>query len=562
MEFNILTELSLIILIAIVIVGITRLLKQPIILGYIITGIVVSPRILNFTNSTAIIETFSQIGIVLILFITGLHLNPKIIKEVGKVSLLTGIGQVIFTTIIGFFIARTLEFSIISSIYLAIAVSFSSTIIITKLLADKNDIEKLYGKISIGFLIVQDLIAIIILMVISSFSANSGSFSSIAIKTFLSGAFLVTCIFAIGFFVLPKLTKSIAKSQEYLLLFSFGWALIVSALFEIFNFSIEIGALLAGITLSLSPYRFEISSKLKPLQDFFIFAFFIWLGLQMNFGNITSNIPIIIALSLLILIGNPIIVIILMGLLRYKKQTGFQAGLTVAQISEFSLILIALGVKVGHVSSDILSIMTVIGVITIAGSSYMIIYSHKIYPIFAKMLTIFERKSTKEELEILSKKYEIIMFGSKRTGYNILQSLTEKKKNLLIVDYNPEIIEKLTEKGYNCIYGDVSDPDLLSEIDICYAKTIISTVQELESNILLIKRTRLCNPNATIIATSDQAKEALKLYDSGADYVILPHHLGGKYASKIISESKFSKEKFEELKKEEIPEIKKLLMEE
>ena len=154
------------------------------------------------------------------------------------------------------------------------------------------------------------------------------------------------------------------------------------------------------------------------------------------------------------------------------------------------------------------------------------------------------------------------MFGSKRTGYNILQSLTEKKKNLLIVDYNPEIIEKLTEKGYNCIYGDVSDPDLLSEIDICYAKTIISTVQELESNILLIKRTRLCNPNATIIATSDQAKEALKLYDSGADYVILPHHLGGKYASKIISESKFSKEKFEELKKEEIPEIKKLLMEE
>ncbi len=335
MASNIFLELSILIIAAVVIISITRALKQPLIIGYILTGILFSPSIFNVIESTELITTFSQIGIALLLFVVGLNLNPKVIKEVGLVSLITGVGQVLFTFILCFFISKALGFATIPAVYISVALTFSSTIIIMKLLSDKEDLDKLYGKIAIGFLIVQDMIAVFALMAISSLSNNTSSITSFAIKTFVTGAIAVGALFLVGFFILPKITKQIAKSQEFLLLFSLGWCFAIASLFSYLNFSIEIGALLAGITLSMSPYRLEISSKLHPIRDFFIFIFFIWLGSQMTFTNISSQIPGIIIFALLVLIGNPLIVMILMGIMNYKKQTLFLAGLTVAQISEF-----------------------------------------------------------------------------------------------------------------------------------------------------------------------------------------------------------------------------------
>src|SRR3989344_5742291 len=266
--------LSLILIIAVAVSGFMRLLKQPLIIGYIITGVIVSRYLINITDSSVSISTFAEIGVALLLFLVGLNLNPKMIKEVGKVSIITGIGQVVFTSIIGFFIARYFGFPVIDSAYIAIALTFSSTIIIMKLLSDKNELETVYGRIAIGFLIVQDLIAIFILMLISQISAG-GNFTNIALQTILKGTGLVILVFLAGLYLLPILTKAAAKSQEFLLLFCITWSLAIASLFLYFKFSIEIGALLAGITLSLSPYRYEISSKMKPLRDFFIVMFFV-----------------------------------------------------------------------------------------------------------------------------------------------------------------------------------------------------------------------------------------------------------------------------------------------
>jgi Kef-type K+ transport system membrane component KefB len=558
MATNFFIELSIIIIVAVTILTLTRLLRQPLILGYILTGILFSPSFFNIIKSTEVISTFSEIGIALLLFLVGLNLNPKIIKKLGLVSLITGVGQVLFTSIIGFFIARALGFAFLPAIYISIALTFSSTIIIMKLLSDKGELDKLHGKIAIGFLIIQDLIAVFALMAISSLSDETISLTSFATKTFVTGGITIVVLFLAGFYILPKITKYIARSQEFLLLFSLGWCFAIATLFAVLGFSIEIGALLAGITLSISPYKIEISSKLRPIRDFFLFLFFIWLGLQMSFADISTQWPGIIIFSLFILIGNPLIVMVLMGMMKYKKQTSFLAGLTVAQISEFSLILIALGVKVGHLTPEILSFVTLIGIITIAGSSYLIVYSHRIYPLFAKSLSVFERKEAKEGSQD-SEQNDIIMFGANRTGHEILSTLKKNKAKVLIVDYDPETIEKLSKKGYKCIYGDITDPELLLDIDVCSSKMIISTVAEVESNILFIKRLKLCNPKAIIITTTDQAEDALLLYQNGADYVILPHHLGGKYAAQLIDKNKLSKSKFTELKDNEIPEIKKLL---
>ncbi|PIN76617.1 sodium:proton exchanger, partial [Candidatus Woesearchaeota archaeon CG10_big_fil_rev_8_21_14_0_10_47_5] len=417
MEISIFVELSMIIIIAVIVTGLMRLLKQPLIIGYILTGVILSPYFLNIIRSTDAISVFAQIGIALLLFIVGLNLNPRIIKDVGKVSLITGVGQVIFTSVIGFFLGRLLGFSTIASIYIAIALAFSSTVIITKLLSDKGDMETLYGRISIGFLIVQDLVAILVLMVIASIPTGL-SFSTLVFGIILKGLGLLLLLFLVGAYILPPICKAVAKSQEFLLLFSIGWCLALASLFYYMNFSIEIGALLAGITLSVSAYRYEICSKMKPLRDFFIILFFILLGSQMAFANISQYIIPILVFSAFILIGNPLIVMALMGLLGYSKRNSFLAGLTVAQISEFSLILIILGVKVGHLTNEVLSIVTVIGLITIAGSTYLILYADKIYPLLSRYLGVFERKGKKvdEHRYHSDGDYDLILFGYNRIG--------------------------------------------------------------------------------------------------------------------------------------------------
>jgi len=555
---NVFVELSIIIFVAIVVVSIVRLLKQPMIIGYILTGVIVSPYFLDVVHSGDSIATFAQIGVALLLFMVGLSMNPSIIKDVGKVSLITGIGQVIFTSLIGFAISIAFGFTVLTSIYISIALTFSSTIIIMKLLSDKGDVDTLYGRISVGFLIVQDLIAVVMLMAVSSFS-NDANFLGKAFESFVIGISLFTFLIYIGLAFLPKITSYAAKSQEFLLLFSIGWALALASLFNYFNFSIEIGALLAGVVLSISPYRYEIMSKMRPLRDFFVIMFFVLLGSQMVFENITQFIFPIIAFSLFILIGNPLIVMVLMGWLGYTKRNSFLAGLTVAQISEFSLILVALGVTIGHLTIEILSMVTVIGLITMTGSTYFIMYSDKIYPLISKYLSVFERKSRKvdESKYDETKDYDIVLFGYNRLGYSLLDSFKKIKKKFLVVDYDPDIMNLLKNKNVDCVYGDASDSELLQKLGLQKVKMAISTIPDLETNILLIHHIKSQSKNSIIIVAAHRVSHAIKLYEAGASYVIMPHFIGGHHTSMMIERYGFNMSKFVKEKIEHIEHLKK-----
>ncbi len=547
-------ELSLIIVITVAISGIMRLLRQPLIIGYILAGIIVSPYFLNVVKSTETITVFSQIGVALLLFIVGISLSPRVIKEVGKVSLVTGIGQIVFTSLVGFFISKLLGFSTIVSLYIAIALTFSSTIIIMKLLSDKRDTERLYGKISIGFLLVQDIFAIVLLMVISSFSGGL-NLSGLSFQFFIIGVVLIVGFILISIYILPKLSAFFARSQEFLFLFSIGWGMGLAALFYYIGFSMEIGALVAGVALSMSPFHYEISSKLRPLRDFFIILFFILLGSQMVFGSMGQFIIPAIIFSLFILIGNPLIVMILMGFLGYKKKIGFQAGFTVAQISEFSLILIALGVSVGHLTGEILSLVTVVGLITISGSTYLIMYSNKIYPYLSKYLYIFERKKLRDK-EKEPENYDVVLFGYNRVGYDLLQSFKKLKNRYLVVDYNPDKILELSNGGIECRYGDVDDEEFLSELNLTKINMAVSTIPEFETNSLLTNKIRQVNKKAIVIVTSHDIEEANELYKLGVTYVIMPHFLGGSHASKMIDEYKLDVNKFLKEKRKHIKYLK------
>lgn len=538
-------EISIILVLTVAVSGIMRLLKQPLIIGYIVSGIIAGPVVLDIMSDMSTIATFSQIGIVLLLFMVGLGLNPKVLKELGKVSFITGVGQVLFTSIIGYFICRLLDFSVVSSLYLSIALAFSSTIIIMKLLSDKKELESLHGRISVGFLIVQDFIAIAILMVISSMNEGS-DLKTLITSTIPMAVVAILILGAVSIYVMPALTRFIAKSQEFLLLFSASWCFAIAIVFHMIDFSIEAGALLAGIALSMTPYHHEISAKMKPLRDFFLILFFIMLGSQMTFSNIAEHLLPMLLLSAFVLIGNPLIVLGLMGLMGYTKRTSFMTGLAVAQISEFSLVVITMGVTVGHVSKEILSLATAVGLITIAGSSYLILYSEKIYPKISRYLSIFEKKGNKVDSHTHNKddKIDIILFGYNRIGFDILESLKKMKQKFLVIDYDPEVIVKLTKMGYPCKYGDADDYELLEELDLSKAKMIISTIPVIDTNLLLISKARSENKDMIISVVSHQVDEAMELYEHGATYVIMPHFLGGKHVSTMIEDSKFNMNKF------------------
>jgi len=549
-------ELGLILGTATLMTVIMRLLKQPLIIGYIVTGILVGPYFLDAIGSQEMLSTFSHIGISLLLFIVGLSLSPKVIKDVGKVSAVTGIGQVLFASLIGFFIARLLGFSTIVSLYVAVALTFSSTIIIMKLLSDKRDTDALYGRISIGFLIVQDIIAMFILMIIPSIPAGL-DITAFIFGIVLRGVGLLVLLFLIGRYILPGITKAIAKSQEFLLLFSVAWCFALAGVFHYLNFAMEIGALLAGIALSFSEYRYEISSKMKPLRDFFIVLFFIFLGTQMDFSSIGLYIAPILIFSVFILVGNPLIVMTLMGALGYTRRNSFLAGLTVAQISEFSLILIALGVTVGHLTNEVLSFITAIGLTTIAGSTYMIYYSNRIYPKISKYLKVFERKGEKVDEHKYHEhgEYDVILFGYDRIGHDLLESFKKIKKSFLVVDYNPETIIDLAKEDINCRYGDASDSELLEDLSIPKAKMIVSTIPDFDTNHLLINKIRQSNEKAIVIVVSHQIDEAMELYAAGATYIVMPHFLGGRLASTLIEQNKLSFSKFIQNKSIHIEEL-------
>lgn len=543
---NIFAEVSVLLALTVVVTMVVRLLKQPLVVGYILSGIIAGPYVLDLLHSKDELELFSKVGIVLLLFIVGLHLNPKVVKEVGAVSLVTGLGQVGFTAVIGFFLALALGIDRLAALYVSIALTFSSTIIILKLLADKKDLQKLYAKIAIGFLLVQDIVATFILIGITVVAgAGSDSLWFTLLSTVAKGLLAGVVLMGMSSLVIPRLTRYLAHSQELLFLFSLAWGMGLASLFATLGFSIEIGALVAGVTLSMTPFAEEMASRLKPLRDFFIVLFFLLLGSHMMLDSLGAVIIPAVILSIFVLVGNPIIVIVLMNWLGFNRKTGFMAGLTVAQISEFSLILASLGLRVGHLSQEVLSLVTLVGLITIAGSTYLILYSEKIYPVSLRLLQWLELfKKHKKAAGSVGENYQSVIFGYDRVGHHFARVLQKLGKEYLIVDYNPSSVERLQKEGHPFRYGDASDVEFLGELPLSKPELIISTIPDLATNLLITQEMLRRNSKAVVIPLTHTLAEAETLYQAGASYVLLPHYLGAEYGAEMIEKNQLDLEAY------------------
>jgi Kef-type K+ transport system membrane component KefB len=526
---DVFTEMAVLLLVAAVVGAIGVRLRQPLIVAFIAVGVLVGPSILGWVSADDQVDLLAQLGIALLLFVVGLKLDLHIIRTMGPVALATGLGQVFFTSVIGYFIAVALGMTPVTALYVAVALTFSSTIIIVKLLSDKREVDALHGRIAIGFLIVQDIVVVLVMIGLTALSeaGDAAGLGREAIEVAIKGGLFIAVIGLLMRYVLTPLLHQLARSPELLVLFAIAWAVALGAAGVHLGFSKEVGAFLAGVSLASTPHREAIGARLVSLRDFLLLFFFIDLGAGLELATLGAQVVPAIVLSLFVLIGNPVIVMTIMGAMGYRKRTGFLAGLTVAQISEFSLILGALGLSLGHIDAEAMGLITLVGLITISASTYMILYSHPLYERIAPWLAVFERKRAHREdaheRNTEESGYDVVLFGLGRFGSGIARALRQRGYRVLGVDFDPDLVRRQEGQGYMVRYGDAEDPEFLATLPLGQVRWLLSSVRELPVNLALLYGLRDNGYGGQVAVTAHTSGDARQLKDVGANHVLRPY---------------------------------------
>lgn len=552
---SVFSELSLIIVVTVAVSIVMRMIRQPLILGYILAGLLVGPSALNLIHSTELFNAFSAIGIALLLFIIGLGMHVGELKKLGKVVIVTAFSSLFVITTLGFAASSALGFEKSEAFIMGLALFFSSTIIIVKLLSDKKEQNRLHGQIAIGVILVEDIIATLALLFIVAGKDGGGFDPSQLVILAAKSIFLLVFLALCSVKVLPKISKYMAGNQELLFLFAIAWGFGIATLFEKAGFSIEIGALFAGVALASSPFVQEIAARLRPLRDFFLVIFFIALGEQLDITNLGPAIVPALILSAIVIIAKPVVVTAAVGLLGYTKRVSFKAGVNLSQISEFSIILVVLAVADGIVRPEVGSIITIVAIVTIAVSTYMMQYDDTLFTRFDRIkIKMFEKDVIYKEKKS-AKSYQNVLLGYHHGGHEFIKTFKQMGKRFLVIDYDPEVIDILEAHKIDYLYGDATDMELLQEAGIDKSKMIVSTINDHETNTFIVTLIQQINPKALIICHANNIREATQLYELGVSYVMIPHHVGSERMSALIKRTGGDKEEFRKHREKHIAKL-------
>jgi Kef-type K+ transport system membrane component KefB len=510
-------------------------LRQPLIVVFIAVGVLVGPVGFGWVEAESEVVILADLGIAILLFLVGLRLDLNLIKTTGRVAVVTGLGQVLFTSVIGFGLALWLGLDPIPALYVAVALTFSSTIIIVKLLSDKRELEQPHGRIAVGFLIVQDLVVVLVMIGLSTFVGQEASFTEAIGLVIVKGVAFLAGIVGVTRFVLPRLLPLMARSSELLVLGAIAWAVALAAIGDVLGFSREVGAFLAGVSLASTPFREAIGARLVGLRDFLLLFFFIDLGARIEVSDFGGQIGAAIVLSLFVLIGNPLIVMVLMGAMRYRKQVGFLAGLTVAQISEFSLILVALGLSLGHIGTDTVSLVTIVGLVTIGLSTYLILNSHALYRRLAPALSVFERRTTRDLPVAEPVDIDVIVLGAGRYGSQLAANLQRTGTAVLAVDHDPASLETLADLGVATLYGDAEEPEFAFALPLDQASWVVSTLPRVEGTLAALAGLSAAGYTGRVAASARSPADSDLLHAAGVERVLLPFQSAAREAALTIS---------------------------
>ncbi len=524
---GILQDVGIIILAAVLCFAVVRYLNVPSIVAYILAGLLIGPalRILEVSDA---VDLISEVGIALLLFLVGLELSLEKIRDVGKVAVVAGIGQVVFTAAGGLGLCFLLGFDLLEGIFIATALTFSSTVVVVKLLDQKGELDSVYGRIAVGIFLVQDIVVVIALTFLSGLSGD-GDLEAAEMLANIGLAFagMAALLVAAGVaarWVLPGLFRRIASSQEALLVCSIALCFLFVLGAEEMEVSVEIGAFLAGIALAQLPYNDDLRRRVHPLMNFFIAVFFVSLGVQMEFGAIGEVWQPAAVLALFVLIGNPFIFMLLIARMGYGERTSFLTSVTVAQISEFSFIFAALGLSAGIIGDEILSLIGIVGLVTIAASAFMILYNHALYEWISKMgiLRIFRAGEGSSPMEEhVRREGHVIVVGMNSMGRDLVRRLVERGLEVLAIDTDPLKLEGLSSET---LLGNVEYESVLEEAHFGNARILVSALRIEEVNRMLAYRASEAGIPCAIHAFDPGSLRELD--ERGVDYLIDTQEVG------------------------------------
>ena len=526
------------------------MMRQPLIIAFIAIGVLVGPSAMGFARSGDEIALLAKLGIAVLLFIVGLKLDMKLIRSLGTMAVTIGLAQIAATVALGAGLSLLLGFPPQPAILIGVALAFSSTIIIIKLLSDKREIDSLHGRISLGVLIIQDLAVVCAMIVMAAFSATEAGGAGADLLTALirvaaSTAVLIVALALFMRYAARRVAGFMARNQELLLCFAIAWAVMLAALCDFMGLSKELGGLLAGVSLASTPYREAMISRLTPLRDFLLLFFFISLGLQLDLSYLGSVIAPAFVLSLFVLLFKPLVIVAMCGMLGYRKRTGFMAGLSLAQISEFSLIFAAMAFSAGFITQEVLGLVTLVGLVTIITSTYLISLSHAILAVVEPALGIFERRGGNREAQddkrARKRSFDFILLGLGRYGREMGQGFLDSGKSVLAVDFNPEEIRKWCAKGNAGMYGDATDPEFYHSLPIAKAKWVICAMPQHHGGLtqedprLVLLQIMHDGKFKGKVAIACHTQERVEQFEAlGVDTVFFPHRDAARRAVDMV----------------------------
>ena len=536
---------------AALIAAVTWRFKQPLIIAYLLTGVIIGPNIgLRWITDQESIQTVAEIGLILLLFVIGLEIDLRKMAAGGAAVLLTGALQVPICIALGlgFFLLLGVRDEPNNSalLYLAACMSLSSTLVVVKILNDKFELDTLPGRITLGVLVIQDLWAVAMLAV----QPNVLNPNLVPLLGSLwRGAVLVVAGFALAKYVLPYLFRTVAKAPELVLVSALGWCFFLAGAASLIGLSREMGALIAGVSLSTFPYNVDVAAKAVSIRDFFVTLFFVALGLQITIPSL-QVLELSLAASIFVIVSRVVVVPILYAL-KLGLRTSIVPAINLAQVSEFSIVIASLGVVMHQISQDVLTIVILSFALTSVVSTYMINFSHQIQGVLAtgfKALGLKDLDSAAarkdEEAEI---RQPVIFLGFFRDASSILYefehegSAEESRafiQKILVIDFNPTVMRELRRRDIKCVYGDIAHSDTLRHAGVQHAKLVVSSITDDvlrgTSNLRLMHAVHMQAPNARVVLTSDHIPEALRFYEEGADFVFLPRLYSAAACARIL----------------------------
>ncbi len=528
-DTDLLSAIAISVIAATVIAFLARLVRLPLLIAYIIAGVIIGGKIgFGWIQSEAQIEHVSEIGLILLLFIIGLEIDLKKLLKAGKAVLLTGGLQVP--------ICGALSFGVLWLVgvaggydlfYLSFCMSLSSTMIVVKMLYDKHEIDTLAGRITLGVLVFQDIWAILFLAIQPNL--NNPEVQTVALS-FAKGVGLVGVCLLLSRYALPTFFRAIAKLPEFMLVASLAWCFAVCGLAQLAGLSKEMGALIAGVSISTFPYNLDVIAKVINIRDFFITLFLVALGMKIPLP--TLDVLLVSALlSVLLILTRFLSIFPILYTLKLGNRVAILSSINLSQISEFALVIGSLGVAYKHISEVTVSYIVFTLVITAILSTFWIEKSHDSFLVinrFLSKLGLREALSQEEISENFDKRIFILGFYKIASSlvFEIEHSQNAIRNALRVIDFNPEVLQKLKAKGIDAQYGDIAHIETLHHLGIHRAEVVVSTIPDSllkgTSNMNILKAVKAHAPHAKTILISEDLETTIALYEAGADYVVMP----------------------------------------